>query len=255
MPSSTRVLHQFPVSHYCEKTRWNLDAKGLQYEINNQFPGLHIGVNRRLSGLSTVPMLRDGQRTVGDSTKIALYLEQTYPDRALIPPAQGARERVLELELYFSKTFGPEVRRLCYGEALRYPRAVRKLFFANYPATTKRVGPLLVGSFLEAQLRRMYRLDEDGLGRAHAVVAEAIERLEAELANDPARYLSDDQLSLADISAASLLAPLVGPPASPWAELSAELRTLHELREKTRQRIAGRWVLWLYARHRQPPTA
>jgi hypothetical protein len=22
-----RTLYQFPISHYCEKTRWNLDAK------------------------------------------------------------------------------------------------------------------------------------------------------------------------------------------------------------------------------------
>ena len=32
MPTTTeagRVLYVFPVSHYCEKTRWNLDAKGL----------------------------------------------------------------------------------------------------------------------------------------------------------------------------------------------------------------------------------
>jgi glutathione S-transferase len=245
-----RILHQFPISHYCEKTRWNLDAKNLEYRVNNQLPGLHVPINRRLSGRRTVPLLRDAGRACSDSTKIALYLEEAYPARPLLPRAPAARERVLELERYFSDTFGPEVRRVCYGEALRYPRAVRKLFFARYPAPIRRVGIWLMGSVLERELRRLYGLHEAGLRAAHACVAEATERLERELAHDAERYLAGDQLSLADISAASLLAPLVGPPGSPWAELSDELETLHALRKQVRQRVAGRWVLWLYQRER-----
>jgi glutathione S-transferase len=251
---ATRILHQFPISHYCEKTRWNLDAKQLEYRVKNQLPGPHIPVNRRLSGRRTVPLLRDGGRACSDSTKIALYLEEAYPARPLLPRAPRARERVLELERYFSDTFGPEVRRLCYGEALRYPRAVRKLFFAHYPAPIRRVGTWLMGSLLERELRPLYGLHEAGLRTAHACVAEATNRLERELAHDAERYLVGDQLSLADISAASLLAPVIGPPGSPWEELSEEIEPLHALRKQARERVAGRWVLWLYQRERRAGT-
>jgi glutathione S-transferase len=245
-----RVLHQFPASHYCEKTRWNLDAKGLAFRVVNQLPGAHVPVNRKLSGVRTVPLLRDGARAIGDSTEIALYLEEAYPDRPLVPREPGARARVLELERYFSATFGPEVRRLCYGEALRYSRGVRKLFFRHYPAPIRLVGPWLMGGVLERQLYKMYELNDAGLRIGHARVDEATDRLERELAHDPARYLAGDRLSLADISAASLLAPVIGPPGSAWEELPDELHTLHALRKQARERCAGQWVLWVYARDR-----
>lgn len=31
----TRILYQFPLSHFAEKGRWLLDAKGLDYQIHN----------------------------------------------------------------------------------------------------------------------------------------------------------------------------------------------------------------------------
>lgn len=80
-----RVLHQFPISHYCEKTRWHLDRKALSYSVRNLFPGIHLAINRRLAGQSSVPVLIDGPRIIGDSTKIALYLDETYPEGALLP--------------------------------------------------------------------------------------------------------------------------------------------------------------------------
>jgi glutathione S-transferase len=36
-----RVLYQFPLSHYCEKARWLLDHKELDYVAHNLIPGFH----------------------------------------------------------------------------------------------------------------------------------------------------------------------------------------------------------------------
>jgi glutathione S-transferase len=248
--STRRVLHQFPVSHYCEKTRWNLDVKGLVYTVKNQLPGLHALPNRRLSGVRTVPVLRDGAQAVGDSTAIALYLEQTYPDRSLLPTEAGQRARVLSLDAYFSATFGPEVRRYCYGSAFSAPSQVRKLFFDGYGGLTRTLGAAFMGPVLERELRRMYRIDDAGVAHAERVVDEAIERLESELGQDPQRYLVADSLSLADIAAASLLAPLVGPAGSPWQEIPPQLEAFVQKRQRVRERVAGQWVLARYARDR-----
>ena len=36
-----RILYQFPLSHFCEKARWMLDYKELEYVAQNLMPGAH----------------------------------------------------------------------------------------------------------------------------------------------------------------------------------------------------------------------
>ena len=246
-----RVLHQFPVSHFCEKTRWNLDAKGLTYEVSNLLPGPHALVNTVLTGRRTVPVLRDGKKAIVDSTAIALYLEQRYPERALLPADASQRAQALELDRYFNRAFGREVRRLCYGYALRYPRETRQLFFRSYTGVTRTLAPLLMGALLERQLRVMYRIDEAGLRESERGIDEGCAMLADQLARTGSGYLVGDRLSLSDITAASLLAPLVGPPNTPWADIPETLVALHERRKRARDTVAGRWLLDLYARERE----
>ena len=112
-----RVLYQFPISHYCEKARWMLDRKGLAYREHNLLPGPHRLFTRARSGVNTVPVLRDGKRLVGDSTRIAYYLEKYYPDAPLLPDAPEARQQVIELEQQFDR-YGAHVRRWLYGQLL-----------------------------------------------------------------------------------------------------------------------------------------
>ena len=50
-----RILYQFPISHYCEKARWQLDHKGLAYRTRNLLPGLQI---RTVSSLFVASRLR-----------------------------------------------------------------------------------------------------------------------------------------------------------------------------------------------------
>ncbi len=60
-----RILYQFPISHYCEKTRWQLEHKGLDYRTRNLLPGPHRLRTQWLARINTLPILRDGDRTVG----------------------------------------------------------------------------------------------------------------------------------------------------------------------------------------------
>lgn len=71
----SRKLYQFSISHYCEKTRWNLDAKGLDYEIVELLPLWHRIILWRIGGGTTVPVLQDGDKVIADSTRIANYLD------------------------------------------------------------------------------------------------------------------------------------------------------------------------------------
>jgi len=247
---SVRTLHQFPISHFCEKTRWHLDRKGLAYEVRNLIPGLHGFVNRRVAGRRTVPVLIDGSHAVGDSTEIALYLEDAYPDRPLLPGDPAERARALELEAFFDEGLGPAIRRYLYGEALRTPRLVRRIFFRDYDLGARLVGGF-VGGVLEDQIRRMYRIDEAGITESWRRIEEAADRIEATVRGRPDRYLVGNELSLADLTAASLMAPLVGPPWSAWEQLEEPSDAVLANRGEMRARLAGKWVLRVYARDRR----
>jgi len=48
------TLYQFPISHYCEKIRWALDHKGLDYKLVNLLPGFHVSTAKKLSGRASL---------------------------------------------------------------------------------------------------------------------------------------------------------------------------------------------------------
>ena len=79
--------HSRPFSPHCWKTTMCLAHKGLDYR---RVPTPFTSVPNVEGGTSkTVPVIRDGDRVVADSFTIALYLEETYPDR---PSLFGQRE-------------------------------------------------------------------------------------------------------------------------------------------------------------------
>ena len=84
-------LIQFRFSHNCVKVRRALDFKRLAYDTREISP-----LNREeaiaASGQDKVPILVDGERSIWDSTAILRHLEQSYPERPLLPddPARQA---------------------------------------------------------------------------------------------------------------------------------------------------------------------
>ena len=97
-PEHPLVLHQFRHSAFCAKVRLILAFKGLQVSLRDVTPGLGQIELFRLSGQRQVPVLVHGDRVIADSTAIALYLEETWPEPALLPADPLARARVLLLE-------------------------------------------------------------------------------------------------------------------------------------------------------------
>ncbi len=219
MPAVRRKLHQFPISHYCEKTRWQLEHKGLAYAIRDVLPGAHFFFLPRKEGRrATVPVLEDGDTVLCDSTDIAMHLERHYPERSLLPQDETTRAKVVELEAYFDEAAGVHVRRWLYGEMLREPGRAARAFFSFYPVHVRAMRPFM-GAVVERTIRRIYRIDEASTQDSRRRVMEALDRLEKETEGDPGRYLVGDALSLADITAAALLAPFVAPPGSPYQTL------------------------------------
>lgn len=256
MPGSERTLYQFPVSHYCEKSRWNLDAKGLSYEIKNLLPGLHRRVTTRLTkGRGTVPVLVENGAAIGDSTEIALHLERAHPSSpALVPASEPERKRVLELEDYFDYMAGAHVRRWMYAQLIDGGADLGALVFSGYPAPQRWIGRMM-SPVLASLLRRQYKLVPPKVEESRVKLLEGLERLEREIQGDPSRYLVGFSLSIADITAAALYSPLLAPEGSPYAARPGEVvpPAIAELRAAVLARPAGQWLLRRYREDRQRP--
>jgi glutathione S-transferase len=250
-----RVLFQFPISHFCEKSRWNLDAKGLAYEVRDVTPGLHVRELGSLSPRRKVPVLVDGNFTVADSASIARYLEHTYPEVPVYPEGAADRDRALAIEAYFGDRPGRVVRQWMYGQLGARPGGIVRALYAAYPAPIRRVAAL-AAPLIEQAMRRRFHLDAAGIADARRGIDEALDRIEQETASDPDRYLVGSRLSIADIAAASLLGPLVAPPGSPWAARAARANvdgvpeTIAATRAELSRRPGWAWVVRRYARDR-----
>jgi glutathione S-transferase len=243
-----RTLYQFRISHYCEKARWLLDKKGLPYRVREVPPGLHGVIVRARGGKGTVPLLRDGDLAVGDSTAIASHLEKAYPSPPLLPEDLDERARAWELEQWFSDVPGPAVRKWMYGQLFAHRRgSAAERLLAPLPGA--RALGRVVGPLLEAAIRSRYRIEPERMSAARSTMESAFERIADLTREDPDRYLVGDRLSVADIAAASMLAPLVAPEGSPWVS-PERVPAIEELRDALRSTAGYRWVERRYERDR-----
>lgn len=249
------VLYQFPVSHFCEKARWALDHKRVRYRVRNLFPGVHTFYTRPLAAVWTVPVLTDDGVSIGDSTAIAMHLDATRDGPSLYPRDESERARVVALEEFFDKSVGPAVRSYLYAELLAQPGAAAEVFFRGYGLAPRVIGKQM-GSQFESTIRKRFRLRDGARDKHLAVVREGLDRLDRELGGDETRYLVGSSLSIADITAASLLGPVIGPAGSPWFDGDERLPApVRALRNEVRERACGQWVVARYALDRGAPLA
>lgn len=91
-------LYGGELSPYVRKVKMALYEKGLAFDfLNVDAPG-HIEAMWKLSPRGEMPVLVDGEVVVSDSTIALEYLEEQYPEPALLPgdPAERVRARALE---------------------------------------------------------------------------------------------------------------------------------------------------------------
>lgn len=242
----TPTLWHIEVSHFNEKARWALDWKGVRHIRRAPQPGLHQRKARRLTGGTTLPVLELDGAAIGDSTRIIAALEARHPDPPLYPDDRDERERALEIEEFFDEQVAADVRRLVFFHLLGTPGAPAAA------AEVSRAGPVrartlrLAFPLLRRSVAARYGVDK---GRAEAAVTrirDGLARIEAE--EGPAGFLAGDRFSVADLTAAALLAPLVRPEQYPYP-LPAYPASLEAIRESL-DGHAFDWVRGMYARHR-----
>lgn len=112
------TLYQFPISHYCEKIRWALDYKKVDYQVVNMLPGLHIKKARRLAGTAEVPILVHDDKVVQNSSEIITYIDENFNGPPLTPVNKDHRDSSLEWESFVDQELGPFLRVYFYHTLL-----------------------------------------------------------------------------------------------------------------------------------------
>lgn len=155
-------------SPYCWRTKLALAHKGLAFEsIPWRFTEKDI---LAATGFATVPVIVDGRTTLGESWKIALYLDDTYPDRPAL--FEGPQSRAL------SYGFKLWVERLVQGPIFR---AVILDLYAGLHSKDK-------AYFRETREKRFGKtLEEFGADRPGSIAAlrAALDPVRATLAAQP----------------------------------------------------------------------
>jgi glutathione S-transferase len=254
MNETKPVLWQLDISHYSEKVRWTLDHKQVPHVRRSPLPGTHIPIAFALTrGESiTLPLLQLDGRTIADSTAIVAALEQRYPDPPLYPADPEQRRRALELEDYFDEELGPHARLLPFYELINEPRMFAEVASVAVP------GPLgeaksLVGAYARAYTSLRFGANSDeGAALARKKIVVALDRLDAELEVSGGEFLVGESFSVADLAAASLFYPVVGPDEGPLPPEVPTPPAFERFREGLRDRPGYRWVEEMFRRHRRP---
>jgi glutathione S-transferase len=243
----TPVLFQFTSSHFNEKARWALDFKHVGHVRRSLVPGFHVFTVKPMTGKTHVPVLQMAGRSISDSTKIIEEVERAFPEPPLYPANAEERRRALELEDFFDEELGPYIRRWLFFLMRPYPEYVRALFVSHAGPVTQfahRAMTPLIGRVM----RRQMDITPASSEVAHGKTIAAMDRLAKELR--PSGYLAADRFTVADLTAAALLSPLVRPPEFPYRASMALPQPLAEVRDSLASHPAFQWTLRTYRQHR-----
>ncbi|MDX6606997.1 MAG: glutathione S-transferase [Solirubrobacterales bacterium] len=241
------VLWQYSFSNYNEKARWALDFKGIRHRRQSLMPGAPRAMWYS-RGDGTIPVVDlDGERIV-DSTAIIAALEERQAEPALYPADPDERHRALELEEYFDEHAGHDMRRVGFWELRDNLGYAVSFMTTNQPkirGAMGRAGLRVAFPVVWRYMSARYKFTQEAVERSRATLIAALDRIEVERAGGD--YLVGGRFTVADLTAAALLYPLVWP-----TEYQYDLPEAPEWEflEPHRDHPALGWIRETWRRHR-----
>jgi glutathione S-transferase len=241
------LLWHIPLSHFSEKVRWTLDYKRIAHR--RRVLGADYLIRAwRATGRGTLPILFLEGRAIGDSTLIIAALEERYPEPPLYPDDAAARGRALALEDYFDEQLGPALRAAFVGPLFRHdPELALGALTTGMPDKAyERLRPLL--RVFPAFYRFRHKISDAKLDADRATVSAALDRIEQERRGRA--YLVGDAFTVADLTAAAMMSPILQPPEIQYP-LRIELPSyLQDYRATLLEHPATDWASGIYRQHR-----
>ncbi|ERN40239.1 glutathione S-transferase [Rubidibacter lacunae KORDI 51-2] len=194
-------LYQFELSQFSEKVRLILDFKGVDYHKVEVTPGVGQFELMQASGRRQVPVIKDGEIYVGDSTEIALYLERKYPEPALLPTEPYQRGLCLMMEEWADESIGLKARQAFLGAIAHNQNLRTAVLPDDTPDFVKTIVGAVPGELLDV-LGAGVGASGDALKYATDGLRQDLEALCLMLQNRS--YLIGDAVTLADLTVAAL---------------------------------------------------
>jgi glutathione S-transferase len=239
------VLVTIPISHYCEKARWALDRAGIAYEERRHLPALHRVAVRRAGGRLTAPVLVCPEGDIlAESADIVAWAAARGADVVCDDATACA------LAADYDERLGPATRVWVYHQMFDHPDLVEQPMTDGVPGWEKyayRYGNRAIAF----AIAKVLTINDDTAVEAErtfrAIFADA-----GALLSDGRPYLAGEAFSIADLTFASLSAPLIAPPQygvrlPPVASLPPSMIPIVE---EHRASPAGRHALRMFATER-----
>jgi glutathione S-transferase len=249
------TLYTFAMSHFSEKVRWVLSTCQVPYREVCMTPALHVLPALWMGGRgsTTLPILREDRLNrrkscVQDSTRILLWLDERHGPLDLLPQGPELRDECLSIEDRFDD-IGQDVARFLYADGFRHDEKILRMWVQHAKpweaSFVTRGYPLIKWLF-----RRRLGMGPRARARSEHRILQAMAWLEGRL-SDGRTYLVGSRLTVADITAAALLAPLACPSQHPVYGDPEYIQLLRSQGGAWRlDRPALVWVRKLYDLHR-----
>ncbi|MGB0629623.1 MAG: glutathione S-transferase family protein [Alphaproteobacteria bacterium] len=105
-------IYTVPVSLYSAKVRIVLRHKGLDWREDRPPGGYGSAAYREVVPSGNVPTLRDGDLMIADSEAITEYLNEAYPNPAMLPGDAVQRAKTRERSRFHDTRLEPQLRAL-----------------------------------------------------------------------------------------------------------------------------------------------
>lgn len=243
-------LIQFPYSTFNEKVRWALDYKGINRRNKYLLPGPHASFVKKRTGQTATPVLRRGSEHIAGSARIIEALEEMQPAAPLFPEKSEDRDKALEIQRRFDEDWGPRSRRAILVALGAAPGYIARMFASQHSSVAR--------SIYGAMLPLMRKKVREGNGiRSQADIDDGEQAIDDMLdyvaeTSSATGYLAGDRFSVADLTAASFIAPIADPPDSPMTRPTPIPAQVQAWCAPRRDHPGVAWVLTMYAKHRKP---
>jgi glutathione S-transferase len=244
---SVPELYQFSASHFNEKARWALDYKGVEHRRHSLLPGPHKLRIKKISGQEQVPVLKNGDEIVVGSAAIIDHLENLGIGGALYPANAAAREQALAIQRKFDDEVGPAVRLAMFHELLGDQAYFVKMFSWDQPWLS-RTAYRAMFPLVKGLMAKEMKINAENAAKGRDTTHDAFDFVIRESARSG--YLVGNDFSVADLTAASLLAPAVRFERSPFRSPEPYPPVLRAWWARWSEHPGTAWVRGIFARHR-----